>query len=133
MLEIFIVIQTIVVIGIFIIFLLLFFGIKKESEILKEKITKFEADIKPILTETKSLLANLNKISSSIKDITDDARQISHKIKESAIAIESVVSNFKYSVDKTKTKVSVLKLGLQTGVSTFLGYYLKKMQKKEEL
>ncbi|MCX7990410.1 MAG: hypothetical protein N2999_00030 [Proteobacteria bacterium] len=132
MLEIFVVIQTIVIIAIFIIFLLIFLGLKREGEILKEKFSKFESEVQPVLSETRNLLSNLNHIAGSVKEITDNAKEVTNKIKESVSTAENVIDNLKQTFTQTRSKISILKLGIQTGASTLLGYYLKKLQKKEE-
>ena len=110
----------------------MFISFKKESTALKEKLTKLEADINPILIETKKLLSNLNYVAGSVKEITDDVKQMSHKVKESISGVENVINSIKKTFCNTKTKVSVFRLGIQAGASTLLGYYLKKLQKKEE-
>lgn len=132
MLEVFIVIQTLVIIAIFIVFLLMFMGFKKESEVFKEKLSKLESDIQPVLIETKNLLSNINYIAGSVKEITDDIKLVSNKVKESVSTVQNMIDSVKKTFGGTKTKMSVFRIGIQAGASTLLGHYLKKLQKKEE-
>lgn len=132
MLEFLIIIQTIVLIVLLIVFLIFFSGIKKEGKNLKENLSKLESEIIPILKETQSLIMNLNCISNSVKEITEDVKEVSNKVRVSVSSVDNILNLFKKKIDSTKKKTSLFKIGLQAGASSLLGYYLKKLQKKED-
>ncbi len=143
MLEIFVVIQTLVLIAILTIFIVMIQHLRKGSEELKERLEaevremklrldNVEAEVKPVLDDTKKLIATINIIGNNIKDISTDTKEVVHKVKVAATSVEAIFNTTKASFDKTRSKLSLVKLGFEAGASTLLSFYLKKIQKKED-
>lgn len=133
MIEILLIIQTIAIIVILVVFLYVLKTIKSEFLRFKDEIEIVKRDLTPLISIAKTNLETMNKIMQTVDKAAENGEQIIEKVKNSITVVEDVCYKIKSGYDKTLGRASLLKMGIQAGIGSIVGYYIKKRRTKNEL
>lgn len=124
--------QTIAIYLILIIFVVIVVILKKQVENLQKQIEEFKKDLQPTIEKANKVIETVNSAAELGKKGMETALFAAEKVKDASIMIENLCLNIKSGFDLATGKVSLLKLGVQKGLSAFVTNYLKNIRKKEE-
>lgn len=130
--ETILILQTIAVYLILVIFILIVVVLKKQIDILQKQIEEFKKDLQPTIEKANKVIDTVNSAAELGKKGMETALFAAEKVKDASIMIENLCLNIKSGYDLATGKVSLLKLGVQKGLTAFVTNYLKNIRKKEE-
>jgi predicted Holliday junction resolvase-like endonuclease len=124
--------QTIAIYIILFIFIVIVVVLKKQTENLQKQIEEFKKELKPTIDKANKVIDTVNTAAELGKKGMETAVFAAEKVKDASIMIENLCLNIKAGYDLATGKVSLLKLGVQKGLTAFVANYLKNIRKKEE-
>ncbi|MCX7770194.1 MAG: hypothetical protein N2202_03830 [Proteobacteria bacterium] len=124
--------QTIAIYIILFIFIVILVVLKKETENLQKQIDEFKRELKPTIEKANKAIDTVNSAAEIGKKGLETALFAAEKVKDASIMIENLCLNIKSGYEMATGKVSLLKLGVQKGLTAFVANYIKNIRKKEE-